>query len=240
MNWRNGLAVGLLGAVLGGGAMLVAAPAGVMGGERARIEAVVRDYILDNPEIIQQAAVKLQERETGRAVSANRAAFEKPYRGAYLGNPRGDVTLVEFYDYSCGYCRAALPILDRLLAEDKGLRVTLRELPVLGPDSEAAAYASLTAAAQQPRFARFHHQLFAAGRPVPTTLARVVAANGVSPARTPEARAEIANNLELARAVGIQGTPGFIVGDRIFPGMVPYETLKKAIADARAAKARSS
>ena len=228
------MAVGLLGAVLGGGAMLVAAPAGVMGGERARIEAVVRDYILDNPEIIQQAAVKLQDRETGRAVSANRAAFETPYRGAYLGNTRGDVTLVEFYDYSCGYCRAALPILDRLLAEDKNLRVTLRELPVLGPDSEAAAYASLAAAAQQPRFARFHHQLFAAGRPVPATLARVAAANGVSPARTSEARAELVRNLELARAVGIQGTPGFIVGDRIFPGMVPYETLKKAIADARA------
>ncbi|CAA9501493.1 MAG: hypothetical protein AVDCRST_MAG91-1081 [uncultured Sphingomonadaceae bacterium] len=238
MNWKSGLAAGLLGAVLGGGAMLVAAPAGVMGGERARIEAVVRDYILDNPEIIQQAAVKLQERETGRVVSANRAAFEKPYRGAYLGNPSGDVTLVEFYDYSCGYCRAALPILDRLLAEDKGLRVVLRELPVLGPDSEAAAYASLAAAAQQPRFARFHHQLFAAGRPVPATLARVAAANGVAPARTPEARAEIVKNLELARAVGIQGTPGFIVGDQILPGMVPYETLKKAIADARAARAR--
>ena len=239
MKWRGAVGAGLLGAVLGGGAMLLAAPMGAgagVGADRPRIEAVVRDYILANPEIIQQAAVSLQERESGRLVAANRAAIETPYRGAYLGNPRGDVTLVEFYDYSCGYCRAALPVLDRLVAEDPNLRVTLRELPVLGPNSEAAAFASLAAAAQQPRFARFHHQLFAAGRPIPATLARVSSANGVAPARTPQARAELVKNLRLAEAVGITGTPGFVVGNRIFPGMVPYETLKKAIADARAAR----
>ena len=230
------MAVGLLGAVLGGGAMLVAAPVSVAAPERARIERVVRDYILAHPEIIQEAAIALQSRQVGKVVAANRADFETPYAGAFAGDPKGDVTLVEFFDYACGYCRSSVPIIDRLLAEDKRLRVVYRELPVLGPDSEAAANASLAAARVPGKYNGFHHALFAAGRPVPATLARVAGANGVTlGAATPEAQAELAKNVELARAIGASGTPAFIVGSQVFTGAVGYETLKKAIADARAA-----
>ena len=230
--------MGLLGAVLGGGAMLVAAPAIVSAPERAKIESVVRDYILAHPEIIQEAAIKLQSREIGKVVDANRAVFETPYKNAFAGNPAADVTLVEFFDYACGYCRQSVAVVDRLIAEDKGLRVVYREFPVLGPDSEAAARASLAAAALTPsKYSAFHHALFAAGRPEPATLARVAAAQGVTAtAGTPEIAAELGQNAQLAAAIGVRGTPAFIVGDQVFPAAVSYETLKQAIAEARARK----
>ncbi len=229
------MAVGLLGALAGGGAMLLAAPAVVPAPERAKIETVVREYILANPEIITDAIRELQSREVGKVVAANRVAFETPYAGAFSGNANGDVTLVEFFDYSCGYCRTSVPILDRLVAEDKGLRVVYRELPVLGPNSEAAARVSL-AAARAGKYGTFHRALFAAGRPEPATLARVAGATGISSAAVPADQAEIDRNRQLADAIGVTGTPGFIVGDRVFGGAVGYETLKKAIADARAAR----
>jgi protein-disulfide isomerase len=237
MKWGQGLAVGLMGAVLGGGAMLVAAPVSVSAPERSKIESVIRDYILRNPEIIQEAALKLQSREIGKLVSANRAAFETPYKNAFAGNPRGDVTLVEFFDYACGYCRQSVAVIDRLLAEDRNLRVVYREFPVLGSDSEAAARTSLAAAAVSPaKYNAVHHALFAAGRPDPATLARVAAAQRVSTTGTPEIEAELGANAQLAAAVSVRGTPAFIVGDEVFPGAVTYETLKQAIADARAAR----
>jgi protein-disulfide isomerase len=236
MKWGQGLAVGVLGAVLGGGAMLVAAPVSVSAPERARIETVIRDYILRNPEIIQEAALKLQSREVRKVIAANRAAFEAPYKNAFAGNPRGDVTLVEFFDYACGYCRQSVAVIDRLLAEDKNLRVVYREFPVLGPDSEAAARASLAAAAMSSaKYNAFHHALFAAGRPEAATLARVAAAQRVSTTGTPEISTELNGNAQLAAAIGVRGTPAFIVGEEVFPGAVTYETLKQAIADARAA-----
>lgn len=234
MNWTGGLAIGLMGALVGGGAVLLAAPAAVSAPDRARIETVVREYVLANPEVITDALRELQSREMGKVVSANRALFETPYANAYAGNPAGDVTLVEFFDYACGYCRTSVPVIDRLLAEDKGLRVVYRELPVLGPDSEAAAYASL-AAARGGNYNAFHRQLFAAGRPVPATLARVAGANGVAVAASaPEAREEISKNRQLAEAIGVTGTPGFIVGEKVFGGAVGYDALKQAIADTRA------
>lgn len=233
MNWKIGAAMAALGALIGGGAMMLAAPAIT---PNRGLDTAIRSYILDHPEIIQEAADKLQSRELAKVVGANRAAFETPFAGAWAGNPRGDVTLVEFFDYSCGFCRTSVPHIDRLLKEDRGLRVVYRELPVLGPDSEAAAYASL-AAATGPNFKRFHNAMFAAGRPNPATIARVVQANGVAAAPpTPEARAEIDNNVALARAAGVTGTPAFIVGDQVIGSAVGYDALKKAVAEARAAK----
>ena len=230
------MAVGLLGALAGGGAILLAAPTRVPAPERSRIETVVREYILAHPEIITDAIHELQSREVGKVVAANRAAFETPYAGAFAGNAAGDVTLVEFFDYSCGYCRASVPILDRLLAEDKGLRVVYRELPVLGPNSVSAARVSL-AAARMGRYGAFHHGLFAAGRPEPATLARVAGATGIGAAAiVPEDQAELDRNKQMADAIGVTGTPGFIVGDHVFGGAVGYDALKKAIADARAAR----
>lgn len=229
------MGVGALGALIGGGAMLLAQPAATPA-ERGKIESVVRDYILANPEIITEAIGKLREREVGKVVAANRAAFETPYRAAFAGNAGGDVTLVEFFDYACGYCRASEPVLQRLIAEDRNLRIVFRELPVLGPDSEAAALVSLSAA-EAGRYMPFHSALFAAGRPEAAVVARVSAANQIAVTQaSPAAREEIARNRQLADAIGITGTPAFIVGTTVFTGAVGYDTLKKAIADTRAAR----
>lgn len=230
-----GLAAGTIGIVIGAAAMALSGQGGAIAAdpERARIERIVRDYILANPEIIPEAVKLLQEREVARAIDANRAAFETPFGSAWAGAEDGDVVLVEFFDYACGFCRASNPDIERLLDEDDRLKVVWRELPVLGQDSVAAAEASL-AAAQAGKFGAFHERLFALGRPTAAHVAAAARAVGVTAAPPPGAQAEIDKNYELARAINATGTPTFVIGDQMFQGAVGYETLKEAIAAARA------
>lgn len=231
---------GLIGLVLGGAAVAVAGGAVALPGtaDRAVIEQVVRDYILAHPEIIPEAMTKLQARETGKLLAASRAEIETPYPGAWAGAKDGDVTLVEFFDYACGYCRQSVPDIDRLLAEDKKLRIVFRELPILGPGSEEAAKASLVAA-KQGRFLDFHRKMYAAGRPAAGTIAQAQKASGVAAGdvAAPEIAAEVEKNITLARTLNLTGTPSFVVGDQVLNGAVGYDALKKAIAETRAAKA---
>jgi len=200
--------------------------------DRARIEQIVHDYILAHPEIIPEAVKRMQEGEAAKAVDAQRARYETPFAGAWAGAENGDVVLVEFFDYACGFCRAAHPDIARLLEEDKALKVVWRELPVLGEDSVAAARASL-AAAKHGRFLAFHDRLFAAGRPDPAAVAAARQAAGVTAAPSPEFQREIEQNFELARAINASGTPTFVIGDRVIQGAVGYQALKDAIAEAR-------
>jgi len=236
MDRRMSVAAGLLGVIAGGALVALAGQSGAGAAEpdRARIEAIVRDYILSHPEIIPEAVELLQQRETGKVVAADRASYETPFAGAWAGAENGDVVLVEFFDYACGFCRQSNPDIDRLLAEDKKLKVVWRELPVLGPDSRKAAEISL-AAAKQGKFRQFHAKLFALGRPTAQSLAQAQAAVGVAagPA-APEFAAELDRNYELARAINATGTPTFIVGDKVLQGAVGYAALKAAIAEARA------
>lgn len=222
--WKTALAAGLLGAIVGGGAVAYAS------------RESVRDYLLENPEILPEAMDRLREREAARAVSANRASLETPFAGAWAGAADGDVVLVEFFDYACGYCRKSNADVERLLREDPRLKVVWREWPVLGPDSEAASRASL-AAALAGRFKPFHDALFAAGRPSPEAVARARSAVGLG-GDLPAAAAdnELARNFQLARNLEATGTPTFVVGDRIFQGAVGYEALRNAIKEARASK----
>jgi protein-disulfide isomerase len=205
-------------------------------GERAKIETIVREYILSHPEIIPQAMERLQQRETANVVDGHRARIETPFAGAWAGNPKGDATLTIFYDYACGYCRASLPDIERLLREDKQLRVVFRELPILSDDSEKAAKASL-AAAQQGKFKLFHDALYAAGRPTPDNVAKAQKAAGVAPSANPQlaadAQREIEANVQIARDLRFTGTPSWVVGNEVLSGAVGYERLKDAIAAAR-------
>ena len=207
--------------------------------ERAKIEAVVRDYILAHPEILPEAMEKLQQRENAKALGGYRKQIETPYAGAWAGNPNGSATLVIFFDYACGFCRQSLPDIERLLKEDKQLRIVFRELPILSEDSEKAARYSL-AAAEQGKFKAFHDQLYAAGRPSAEAVARVGKAVGLDPAAaqaaaaSPAAQREIQSNVEIARALRFTGTPSWVVGDQILSGAVGYDALKTAIAKARA------
>lgn len=206
--------------------------------ERAKIELVVRDYILAHPEIIPEAMEKLQQREISKVVDTNRKRIETPFAGAWAGNERGDATLTIFFDYACGYCRASLPDVERLLKEDKQLKIVFRELPILSEDSDLAARASLAAAAQG-KFKAFHDALYAAGRPTPQTIERVQKEVGIDASAaakvqtSPEAQREIEGNVQLARDLRFSGTPSWVVGDQILNGAVGYDTLKKAIAEAR-------
>ena len=228
------IVAGLSGILIGGAGVALASGGGALSGDRAQVERIVREYVLANPEIIPEAMQLLQDRKTAEIVEQNRAAFETPFGSAWAGADKGDVVLVEFFDYACGYCRKSNSDVDRLLAEDKQLKVVWRELPVLGPDSQAAAEVSL-AAARQGRFREFFNGLFANGRPAPAAVAEVGNALGVRPQPgSPEFQAELDKNFQLARAVNATGTPTFVVGDKVIQGAVGYQALKQAIAEARA------
>ena len=204
--------------------------------DRSAIEAIVKDYILEHPEILPAAMERLQARQTAKAIAANRETIETPYAGAWEGAKDADVTLVEFFDYNCGFCRASLPVVDRLLKEDPKLRIVYREMPVLGPDSEAAAQVSL-AVARAGRYPQFHRALYAT-RVDASSLARIAQQFGVDPAKaqTPATTNEISTNLQLQGALNITGTPSWVVGDQMLSGAVGYDALKAAIAAARVKK----
>lgn len=231
--WRSSAIAGLGGMLIGAAA--VGGYYGLSQPGRAATEAIVRDYVLNHGEILPEAIERAQRRQASAAAGQNRAALERPYHSAWAGAADGDVVLVEFFDYACPYCRATNGDVDRLLAEDPRLKVVWRELPVLGPGSEAAARVSL-AAARQGRFRQFHQRMFALGRPTEAVLAQAVADSGVQREDdSAEGRAELARNFELARAVGATGTPTFVIGDQILQGAVGHAALRRAIAAARQA-----
>ncbi len=232
--------IGLIGAAAGAAVVVAATSIGtpVNTTDKAAIEKIVRDYILEHPEILPEAMDRLQDRESAKAVAASRKTIETPFKGAWEGNPNGDIVLVQFFDYACGYCRASLPDIDRLLREDPKLKIVYREMPVLGPDSEAAARLSLTVASTNQNYGRFHRALYAAGRPDSAARAKLAAANGVpaNPSENPAIEQELAANQQLQGALRITGTPTWIVGDKMLSGAVGYAALKAAIAEERAKK----
>ncbi|HEU4962230.1 MAG TPA: DsbA family protein [Sphingomonas sp.] len=232
----------VLAALVGAGALLLiqrALPAA--SGDRARIEAVVHDYVLAHPELIPEAMQKLQDQQTGALVAANKAAIIEPVGNAWAGNPNGDVTLVEYFDYDCGYCRASLPMLAELVKDDPKLRIVFREFPVLTPESETAARWSL-AAAKAGKFEQFHQALYAKGPVSDQTMVAAARDAGLDLARLRTAAAdpsiedEINKNLAIGRELGMTGTPSWVIGNRVLSGALPLDRMKQAIADARAAK----
>src|SRR4029078_1733876 len=228
---------GLFGAALPGGIagslltafLLFAALPGVL---RSKI---VRDGMLAAPRFLLDASEALRDAQYAPVLAANRAALETPFGSSWKGSAKPEVTLIEFFDYACPYCKASNPAIDRLIQEDKGLRVVYRELPILGPDSVSAARLSLEAS-KLGRLAQFHDTLWAAGRPSPETNTQAAAAAGIAPQPTadPAIEAELNSNMRLAGALRAPGTPVFVIGDRVMNGAVGYGMLKDAIAKARA------
>ena len=206
---------------------------------RAQIEEIVREYILEHPEILPQAMERLKDKRVTSVINEKRGQLETPYRGAWEGAEDGDVVLVEFFDYACGYCRAARKDVDRLLAEDPRLKVVYRELPILSEDSNKAAHVSLLAAEDQGRYATFHEALYAAGQVTEGSILSAAKKAGIDgkAARTAMSddryQAEIENNIRLAQALGASGTPTFVVGNQLLAGAAGYDALKQAVAEAR-------
>ena len=248
--WDNGMRVavaasGVLGVAV---AVLLTSDArsdpaaGVAPKDRAAIEAIVREYILSHPEIIPEAINGMQGREVTKLIENNRKEIETPFGSAFAGDPKGDVRLVVFFDYACPYCKSAHQDVRRLLAEDKRLKVVFRDFPVLSEASTEAAMASLSAA-KQGRYLAFHDGVFdGPGRISHEKTVATVRLAGLNELRTakdltgPALKAEIKKNLELGRALGLTGTPSYIVGNRILSGAVGYDALKAAVAQARVAK----
>ena len=221
------LAGGIVSSLLTAALLFYAAP-GVLGTK------IVRQGLRADPQILTETVDALRDAQYQPVLETNRAAIETPFASSWKGAAKPEVTLVEFFDYACPYCKASNPAVDRLLQEDKGLRVVYRELPILGPDSVTAARLSLQAS-KLGRFAQFHDTLWAAGRPAPDTNAAAAHSAGieVTPTQDPEIEAELNRNMKLAGQLGATGTPLFVVGDKVMNGAVGYDMLKDAIAKAR-------
>ncbi|MFT8797547.1 DsbA family protein [Zymomonas mobilis] len=199
----------------------------------------VRDYLMEHPEVIPQAMEALQQRETDKLVSQNRTALETPFAGVWDGAEKGRVTIVEFSDYACGFCRKANGDLNRLLSEDKDIRLVIRQLPILGPDSEIAARTALAIAKNSSKFSEFHHQIYNSKHLSPEVIVDIVKSLGLNPqdiakqGSDPAITQEITKNILLARELGLTGTPAFIIGDKVFSGVAGYDALKEAVAKIR-------
>ncbi len=226
---RIGAAVlgGVVGALLTAAILLVVAP-------QFLASRIVRAGMIADPQILVDASEALRDRQYAPVLAQHRAEIETPFATSWKGASKPDVTVVEFFDYACPYCKASNPAIEQLLNEDKGLRVVYRELPLLGAASVAAARLSLTAS-RAGRFAQFHDALWRAGRPSPQTLSVASQAAGISPQPAPGAdiEAELKKNFELAGALGATGTPLFVIGNRVINSAASYDELKKAVAQAR-------
>ncbi|MFM9936483.1 MAG: DsbA family protein [Novosphingobium sp.] len=214
------------------------AGAGIDARQRGAIEALVRAYILDHPEILPEAMDKLQAREAEARLVPLRGAIETPFPGAVLGNPAGKVTLVEFTDFACTYCRSSVGDVEALLGANPDLRVVVRQLPIIAPESEPAARMGLAAAAQG-KYAAFHKAMFTGERPSTASIAAAASAAGLDGSaadafiRESGVHQELERNLGLARQLGIGGTPAWSVGGQLISGAVGREKLQQAINDAR-------
>ena len=228
-----------------GGALLLASgfAAGLYwtgpGVDRATTERVIRDYLLNNPEILPQAMERLERTRIAETVERNRERIERPFSGAWAGAADGNVTMTVFTDYACTFCRASLADVDRLLREDRNLKVVFRELPIISPDSEPAARLAL-AAARRGRYMPMHRALFETG--TPDANARRDAAVNLDVANDSAALGdaaitrELESNIALAGDLGVNGTPSWVIGDRMLTGAVGYDQLRAAISAARSAQ----
>lgn len=209
----------------------------------------VRDYLINHPEVIVEAIQGMQARqeradltEAQEALKARADEIFRDFNSPVGGNEQGDVTLVEFFDYNCPYCRKMAPLLIEAEKVDPQLRIVFKEFPILGPGSEFAARAAL-AAQRQGRYEAFHHALMGAKEKVSEDSVLATAAEiGLDVERLkadmqePSIQVAIDRNMALAAALRINGTPGFIVGDQILRGATELTVLQGMIAQARKQK----
>lgn len=197
-----------------------------------------RAYLLANPEVLPEAMDVLQQREQVARIEPLRSELERPFPGAVLGNPSGSVTLVEFSDYACTYCRQSVADIAALVAENPDLKVVMREYPILSPESIDAARMAL-AAAQQGKYARFHDAMFRLGPPTPEVIEAAAKEAGIDLALAKTAidsgmfDAQLRANAALASQLGITGTPGWIIGNQALNGAVGRQAIHEAIEAAR-------
>ena len=211
-------------------------------GDFIRQSEAAGEVLIETPALDAVATFKPAAERSG-AVASNAALLFSSRHQVTLGNPEGDVTLVEFFDYNCGFCKRALSDMVALLHDDPRLKIVLKELPVLGPESIEAARVAVAVRMEDPsgkKYLGFHQQLLGGRGPVGKERALMAALDqGLNLAAlerdmaSDEVRTTIAENLKLASAVGIDGTPGYVVGNNLVLGAVGVTALKARIAAAR-------
>lgn len=214
--------------------------------QKTEIEKIVHDYLVEHPEVIKEAIQALQAKEEQskadaqtQAVIANKDALFNDPGTPVAGNPMGDVTVVEFFDYHCPYCKAVASPLQQLLQEDKGVRLVLKEFPILGQDSILASHAAL-AAVGQGKYWEFHQALMEHRGAFDMDVIKTLAAKvGIDPAKLEADMGKqqieplISANHKLAETLDVSATPTFVIGDQVVEGAVPLEQLKALIQKAR-------
>jgi protein-disulfide isomerase len=217
--------------------------------QRAEIERIIAEVLKRDPTILREALAALEAAEarakaeaSRNALAAHAEALARNPADPVIGNPQGAVTIVEFSDYRCGFCRRAHPELRRLLAEDRSVRLVTKELPILGPGSLLMARVAL-AAHRQGRWDAVNARLIAfQGEPTEAAvIGTALAAGGLDEARLrrdmndPAIAAQLQGNLQLARAVGVTGTPAYVIGGRLYAGAMDLAELRRVVGEARAA-----
>ena len=214
-----------------------------------RVKELVLEAIRENPEIVLEAVQIIERREQERQAAAaasvlseNRDLLENDPNAPVLGNPEGDVTVVEFFDYNCPYCRRVKPHIEALLDEDPNVKLVYREWPILGDGSVFAARAAL-AAREQGKYEEFHWALMGMqGRAEEASVIQVAQEIGLDIAQlrrdmqAPEIDAHIAASMEMSRQLGFNGTPSFVIGDALVPGVIEADQMIRLTQEARAMK----
>jgi protein-disulfide isomerase len=218
--------------------------------QRSEIEKIIREYLVSHPEVLQDAMAELEKRQQAAeaekaktTIKDNSKEIFNSTRQVTVGNPQGDVTLVEFFDYNCGYCRRALSDLMTIMKDDGKLRVVLKEFPVLGPGSVEAAQVAIAVRMQDPtgkKYLEFHQKLLGGRGQADRAHALAVAKDvGLDMTRlekdmaSDEVKKTIDENLKLAETLGMNGTPSYVVGSEVVVGAVGLESLEQKVNTAR-------
>ena len=221
--------------------------------QRSEIQKIVREYLLANPEVLEEVSAELNKRqavaEAAKQASAVKkhsdALFNSP-RGVIVGNREGDVNFVEFFDYNCGFCKRAMIDMMDLMKADPKVRVVLKEFPVLGQASIEAAQVAVAVRMQDPsgkKYLDFHQKLLNSRGQIDKVKAVATAREvGLDMARldkdlaSPEIKATLEENFRMAEDMGLNGTPSYVIGDQVLVGAVGLGALKEKIAIARCGK----
>jgi len=221
--------------------------------QRGEVERIVREYLVAHPEVIQDAMTELEKRQSAAESEKHKAAvkqysqalFASP-RQVVLGNPDGNVTFVEFFDYNCGYCKRAMDDMLTLLKDDPKLKVVLKEFPVLGPGSVEAAQVAVAVRMQDKtgkKYLEFHQKLLGARGQADKARALAVAKDiGLDMGRldkdlaSAEVKATLQESFKLAEALGLNGTPSYVIGDDVVVGAVGLDALKEKVNTSRCCK----
>jgi len=212
--------------------------------QKQEVQSIVREYLLQNPEVIVDSIRELRRRDEAAAAESRKNALgslqdqlENDVNDPFIGNPDGDVTIVEFFDYRCGYCKKVFPDVQRLIEEDGNIKFVMKEWPILGDDSVYASRAALAVwFGQSNKYNAFHSAMMESKGSLSNDRVNEIAAEqgvDVEKMKTgfgdPRVDMVIANNTKLASALGVTGTPAFVFGQNLMPGAIDYDTMKRLL-----------